>query len=231
MSLLLAESLALELGPHGVTLKGGPARAEVLSLDTLAAALDALPEAATPKRARLEVTVANAWVRWQVVDMPSGVTGRDERAALVRARMAEVFGSSAQAWVSAWDERPAARVLASALDVVLMQRLQAWAAARGLKLASVQPAWLRGYAALRGDAPLGGFAQWQHGWLCMGLWSGGQWLHMRGEALTDPAGLGALLERRLNLFDGELAGGRLFLQGAPAVSLPRGWQCVAGVVQ
>lgn len=235
MSLLSSRALQLDLGPHGLQLaRAGEvvhASAQVLALDALPAALDALPEAVTPRRAALSVGIDNAWVRWQVIDIPSAVSGRDERAALVRARMAEVFGSAAQGWAVAWDDRPASTVLACALDAGLLQRLQAWAVARGLKLASVQPAWLRGYAALRGDAVLGGYAELSHGWLCLGLWSGGRWLHVRGEAMSDPAGLSAVLERRLAAFDGELQGGRLFLRGMPAVSLPRGWQCVAGAAR
>ena len=116
------------------------------------------------------------------------------------------------------------------LTIALVQRLQAWCAARSVKLKSMQPAWLRAYAGLRGDAATGGFAQLRHGWLCMGLWSGGRWLHMRGEALDDAAALPAVLERRLSLFDGALDGGQLFVQGAPSMNLPRGWRCVAGGV-
>lgn len=234
MSLLSSSALTLEIGPHGLTLaRGGEvvhAVAQVLTLDSLTAALEAVPPPATPRRAALAVTLDNAWTRWQVVDMPPGVSGQEEQQALVRARMVEVFGSAAQGWAFAWDAKPAERVLACGIDAALPQALAAWCASRGLKLASLQPDWLRGYAACRGNAPLGGFAQLRHGWLCLGLWSGGRWLHMRGEALNDPAGLSVVLERRLSLFDGELSNGQLFLQGAPAVSLPRGWRCVASGV-
>lgn len=227
MSLLSSKVLTLEVGPHGVSL-GRHGVAQMLSLDNLAAALDALPAEATPRRAALQVTVDNAWARWQVIEVPPGVVGHDEQHALVRARMIEVFGSAAQGWVFSWDARPAASVLACALDAALVQRLQAWCVARSVKLKSMQPAWLRAYAGLRGDAATGGFAQLRHGWLCMGLWAGGRWLHVRGEALADPAGIGAVLERRLSLFDGELSAGQLFLHGSPSVTLPRGWRCVAG---
>lgn len=228
MSLLSSDAPDLEVGPHGVTLGRKSAVAQMLTLDNLAASLDALPADSLPRRGSLQVTIDNAWARWQVVEVPPGISGHDEQHALVRSRMIEVFGTTAQGWVFSWDPRPAASVLACALDAVLVQRLQAWSAARGLRLKSVQPAWLRAYANLRGDAATGGFAQLRHGWLCMGLWSAGRWLHVRGEALSDPAAIGALLERRLSLFDGELSGGQLFLHGAPAVSLPRGWRCVAG---
>ena len=158
MSLLSSEALTLEVGPHGVSL-GRHGVAQMLSLDNLAAALDALPAEATPRRAALQVTVDNAWARWQVIEVPPGVVGHDEQHALVRARMIEVFGSAAQGWVFSWDARPAASVLACALDAALVQRLQAWCAARSVKLKSMQPVWLRAYAGLRGDAATGGFAQ------------------------------------------------------------------------
>lgn len=228
MSLLSSDPHLLEVGPHGVSLGRGIGAAQMLTLDNLSASLDALPDNALPRRAALQVSVDNAWARWQVIELPAGLTGRDEQHALVRARMTEVFGSVAQNWVYAWDARPAPAVVACALDAALLQRVQAWVAARGARLTGMQPAWLRGYAGLRGDAAVGGYAQFRHGWLCMGLWSGGRWLHVRGEALADPSGIAALLERRLSLFDGELSGGQLFLQGAPAVSLPRGWRCVPG---
>lgn len=228
MSLLSSDPHVLEVGPHGVSLGRDAGVAQMLTLDNLAASLDALPEDALPRRAAVQVSVDNAWARWQVIELPAGLTGREEQHALVRARMTEVFGSVAQGWVYAWDARPAPAVVACALDATLLQRLQAWTAARGLRLASVQPAWLRAYARLRGDAPVGGFAQLRHGWLCMGLWTRGRWLHVRGEALSDPSGIGAVLERRLTLFDGDLSGGQLFLHGSPAVSLPHGWRCVAG---
>lgn len=240
MSLLLSESLQLDVGPHGLSLTrdGKAARAPVYAMtqplvaDALVAALEAIPPAVTPRRARVTVGVDDAWVRWQVIDMPPGVFAPDERHALVRARMMEVFGSMAQGWSFAWDAQPADRVLACAMDAALPQVLSAWCAARGLRLLSVQPAWLRAYAAFRGAAPLGGFARLSRGWLCMGLWSGGRWLHMRGEVLSDPAGLADVLERRLSLFDGALEGGQLFVQGVPApalsISLPRGWRCITG---
>lgn len=234
MSLLSSDPLLLDIGPNGLALSRRGERlhasAQPLSADHLLPVLDALPTALTPRRSALTVNVDNAWTRWQVVDMPPGVSGPDEQRALVRARMIEVFGTTAQGWAFAWDAKPAARVLACAMDATLPQVLATWCAARGLRLASLQPAWLRAYSAFRGSAPLGGFAQLQDGWLCMGLWSGDGWLHVRGEALADPAALGVLLERRLSLFDGALEGGQLFLQGAPAVSLPRGWRCVSGGV-
>ena len=236
MSLLSSESLQLEAGPHGLLLsRGGKsvrapvyAMTQPLAPDALVAALEAIPPAATPRRARVTVGVEDAWVRWQVIDMPPGVFAPDERHALVRARMMEVFGSMAQGWSFAWDAQPADRVLACAMDTALPQVLSAWCAARGLRLVSVQPEWLRAYAALRGAAPLGGFARLSRGWLCMGLWSGGRWLHMRGEVLSDPVSLADVLERRLSLFDGALEGGQLFVHGAHAVPLPRGWRCIAG---
>jgi hypothetical protein len=231
---LSSRRITLALGPHGLSLDtGGDAVhsvAQLLSLQNLPAALDAVPEAVTPRRARVEVTIDNAWTRWQVVDMPPGVSGADEQQALVRARMIEVFGTTAQGWTFAWDTRPADGVLACGMDAALLRALEAWCAARALGLHSVQPDWLRAYAHFRGSAALGGFAQLRHGWLCLGLWSGRRWLHMRGEALSDPAGLATVLERRLNLLDGDLSGGQLFLHGAPAVSLPRGWRCVASGV-
>ena len=97
MSLLSSEALTLEVGPHGVSL-GRHGVAQMLSLDNLAAALDALPTEATPRRAALQVTVDNAWARWQVIEVPPGVVGHDEQHALVRARMIEVFGHAA--WVA-----------------------------------------------------------------------------------------------------------------------------------
>lgn len=234
MSLLSSNPRVLEVGPHGLSLsRDGTvlhASAQPLSNDTLATALAAIPPASAPRRARVEVSIANAWTRWQVIDLPPGVAGQDDLRALVRARMIEVFGTTAQGWTFAWDGQPADRVLACGIDAALVQALVAWCAAQGLVLASMQPAWLRGYAAFGGSAPLGGFAQLRDGWLCMGLWSGGRWLHMRGESLSDPAALPAMLERRLSLFDGALDGGQLFVQGMPAVSLPRGWRCVAGGV-
>ncbi|HEY9191330.1 MAG TPA: hypothetical protein VIO81_00515 [Methyloversatilis sp.] len=234
MSLLSSDPLLLDIGPHGLALSRHGERlhayAQPLPADGLLPVLDALPAALTPRRSALTVNVDNAWVRWQVVDMPPGVSGTDEQRALVRARMIEVFGTTAQGWTFAWDERPAARVLACAMDAALPQVLTTWCAARGLRLVSLQPAWLRAYTAFRGSAPLGGFAQLSRGWLCMGLWSGDGWLHMRGEALDDPAALGTVLERRLSLFDGALDGGQLFVQGAPAVSLPHGWRCVVSGV-
>lgn len=234
MSLLSSRALLLEVGPHGLSLARAGERLHAdpqpLAHDTLAAALARIPAAATPRRAAVEVSIDNAWTRWQVIDLPPGVAGRDEVQALVRARMMEVFGTAAQGWTFAWDARPSERVLACGMDTALVQALVAWAAATGVRLVSMQPAWLRAYAAFGGSAALGGFAQLQQGWLCMGLWSDGRWLHMRGEALDDPAALPALLERRLSLFDGALDGGQLFVQGAPSMNLPRGWRCVAGGV-
>jgi hypothetical protein len=226
----------LEIGPHGLSLtragKSLHALAQPLSHDTLAAALAGVPAAVTPsailsRRGAVDVSLDNAWARWQVVDLPSGVTGRDEVHALVRARMLEVFGTTAQGWTCAWDARPGDRVLACAIDTALVQALLAWGAEARVRLTSLQPAWLRAYGTIGAAARLGGFAQLRHGWLCMGLWSGRRWLHVRGESLPDAAGLPSVLERRLSLFDGALDGGQLFVQGMPAMDLPRGWRSVA----
>ncbi len=234
MSLLSPDPLRLEIGPHGVSLSRANAvmhaAAQPLSPDALVPVLEAIPSTPVLRRAGLSVTVDNAWVRWQVVDLPPGLSGAAEQQALVRARMAEVFGAAAQGWVFAWDAKPCEHMLACGMDAAIPQQLSGWAAARGLELVSVQPAWLRAYADFRGVAPLGGFAQMRNGWLCMGLWSGRRWLHVRGEALTDAAALAGVLERRLSLFDAAHDGGQLFVQGLSSVPLPRGWRCIPGGV-
>jgi hypothetical protein len=114
------------------------------------------------------------------------------------------------------------------MDAALVQALVRLVRRARARLVSVQPAWLRAYAAF------GGARRWAV--LPGSVTAGCAWAFGRAGAgctcaaksLSDPAASADVLERRLSLFDGALEGGQLFVQGAPAVSLPRGWRCIAG---
>lgn len=232
MSLLSAESLRLDVGPGGLRLSRPDAtvlahRETVLDPAGLGAALDAL-EFAVARRTRLSVRLCNRWARWLVAELPDGLRGPAEREALLRARLQAVYGSQAQAWaLSADDARPGERTLVCAVERALPETLSAWAGARGLLLQSLTPAWVAGWNANRvSGAECGGYAQYADGWLCLGLWSRGGWLHVGGEALATAADFPPVLERRLAAISPALRDGLLYGVGLQGVRLPLGWRAV-----
>lgn len=232
MSLLWAESLRLDVGPAGLRLSRPDAtvlahREMALDPAGLGAALDAL-EFAAARRTRLCVRLCNRWARWLVAELPDGLRGCAEREALLRARLQAVYGNQAQGWtLSADDARPGQRTLVCAVERALPDTLSAWARARGLLLQSLVPSWVAGWNAHRmAGALCGGYAHYADGWLCLGLWSRGGWLHVGGEALEAAADFPSVLERRLAAISPALRDGVLHGVGLPSVHLPSGWRAV-----
>lgn len=224
MSLLWPERIFLDVGPVGLSLRRrGGADIEVPLLADWAASLAALP--ALPRRARLEVVVADCHARYFRMTWPRGLKA-GEREGWLRHRFASVFGS-ADGWSVIADRDAVVKPsLAVALPAALVDALRDFSAARRLRLASLLPSFAAHYN--RGAprfAAEGALACNQNGRLTVGVWQRGSWLAVRSQTAADAA---ACLTGLLPQLAGQgeaVGGGILYVNGASVPpSLPAGWR-------
>ena len=227
MSLLWPERITLHIAPDALQLRRGGA-APVSVAGGWAESLAAV--AALPRFARVHVTVADRHARYLRLVWPEGIQ-RAERVAFVAHRFETVFGAGP--WVTLADRDALGGVcLAAAVPGALLMALNAWAAARRLRIASIEPAFVADYRRhcrrFRGD---GALARLEAGRVTLGVWHAGQWRALRSQPVGQAdAGAAVLcLAALLASLPPEegLSGGTLYLAGGlPAPDLlPSGWTC------
>ncbi|HAF54109.1 MAG TPA: hypothetical protein DCL01_02525 [Thauera sp.] len=162
-----------------------------------AAALDALQPPAPGRGRRLRVRLADAWLRYLVVNWPAGLRTASERAAFLAHRFAEVHGVAAPEWVVQADrdahDLPA---LGCAAPAAVIAAAQGFAARHGYLLSGIEADFIATYNRLRGrfheaDGELAALAVVHDGRLTVGLWRSGAWRGVRSQSVRDD-GAGAL---------------------------------------
>lgn len=120
--------------------------------DAIERQLDAL---ALPPRARLSCTLAGDGIRYCVVPWRDDLSAPLQRQRLAEQCFVDAYGEVARGWtVRQHATRWGAAALACAIDSVLLDRLDAAAQARRLRLVSVQPSLMAAYNEARhGIAP------------------------------------------------------------------------------
>lgn len=231
MSLLWPESIQLRIGPDALrVVRRRQAALEMPLAADWAASLASLP--GLPRFAGLHVTVADRHARYLRLNWPAGLKAA-ERQAFVDHRFQSVFGDGP--WTSLADRDGVGRTsLAAALPAGLPLALKAWARARSLRIATIEPAFVADYrrhcAGFRGD---GAFARLEAGRVTLGLWSAGQWRAVRSQPVdsADAQAAARCLSALLPALPVEdlLTAGTLHLAGAtpPVDLLPAGWNCAS----
>jgi hypothetical protein len=179
---------------------------------------------------RWQVVLADALVRYLVIEWPAGLRGRTERAAYVVHRFREVHGLNGAQWQFAI-ERTATKLpaLACAAPAGLADAIGAWARVNRLRLAGVTGEFIAAYNRTRPRIthPHGALAVQRRGRLTVGVWRDAAWQALRSQPLGpagDPA-LGLFLESARVRAGADGDGGVLYCVGAmPEVSA--GWRTV-----
>lgn len=197
MSRSTAETL-LRLERDAWVLYGTEGRARCgLDGGTPAAALDALQPPAPARGRLLRVRLADAWLRYLVVNWPPGLRTSGERAAFLAHRFAEVHGVGAPEWVTQADrdahDLPA---LGCAAPAAVIAAVQAFAARHGYRLTGIEADFVATYNRLRSrfgeaDGEAAALAVEHEGRLTVGLWRSGAWRGIRSQSVRDD-GSGAL---------------------------------------
>jgi hypothetical protein len=149
-----------------------PWQAAIGALDALLAPLNLHGASAT-------VVLSNHWVRYLVLPWQPELTSPAEVEQLARLRFTQTFGPAAQGWtVRTHDGGYGAAQLACAVDSALVDALRACLAARGLRLASLQPLLMAAVNEVRRELDGGhtALAILEPGRLCLGLMQQGRWL-------------------------------------------------------
>lgn len=249
MSRLSAESWRLTLDGANWRLRRGPTEFVAPAGADPALALTGLCDRAAVRGGRLAVELADAWLRYLVIDWPVGLKGGDERQAWVAERFRSVHGVNAIDWVISVDRAAAGRsVLACAAPRALVEALTRFAADHRMRFTSLTGSFVAAYNRLHGDAtlaadaePFGALALCRDGRLTLGLWCRGQWRRVRSVAAGADAG--TILERTLagwlpgfselaregeGALSGELGGsGVLHVLGIEPEALPGRWRLQA----
>lgn len=162
MSLLSPDRIRLILGPHavawrhfhrrfGLRSKTGETRAEghipVDAAGTPAwrGALDAInaDPAFAIKGASVTVILADEWLRYIIVPWREGLRNDADRLAYAHFRANEVYGEPMEDWhLQCADAPPGRPTIAAGVPRALLADIQALVDAKGMRLNSVQPAWM-----------------------------------------------------------------------------------------
>lgn len=162
-----------------------------------AAVLDALQPPAPARGRPLRVQLADAWLRYLVVNWPPGLRTAGERAAFLAHRFGEVHGVGAPEWVVQADrdahDLPA---LGCAAPAAVIAAAQGFAARHGYALAGIEADFIATYNRLRArfreaDGEPAALAVVRDGRLTVGLWRSGAWRGVRSQSVRDD-GAGAL---------------------------------------
>ncbi len=139
---------ALRARAEGAAL-AAPAEPQTTRLDALLAAFErALEERKPPRGARLTCIIAGDAARYRVVPWSDELASPAQRQVLAEHCFREAYGDAARGWaVRLQPARYGAAALACALDVALLDRLDALAQSRQLRLVSVQPSLMHAFNA------------------------------------------------------------------------------------
>lgn len=202
--------------------------------------LDRLGDPSLLRHGRVEVELADNWLRYLVIDWPAGLKGRAEREAWVNERFRAVHGADAAQWVIAVDRAAFAdTALASAAPRSLVGALTRFASAHQMRVVSLRGSFVTAYNRLhRGiqgmeSAACGALGVCRDGRLTLGLWVHGQWQRVRSVHAGDGAGavLGTTLASwlpRLATVSADVSGsGVLHVLGVVPEALPPDWRTQA----
>jgi hypothetical protein len=159
-----------------------------------AAMLDTLPPSAPGRGRPMRVRVADAWLRYLVVQWPPGLRTAGERAAYLAHRFGEVHGVGAPEWVLQADrdahDLPA---LGCAVPAAVIAAVQGFAARHGYALGSIEADFVATYNGMRrhfreADGEQAVLAVLHEGRLTVGLWRSGAWRGVRSQSVRDEGG-------------------------------------------
>lgn len=165
MSRWFPESIVLRLGnfprasaatrPHAPPLRGHaesavlavPAATDASRLDAMLSAFEqTLDERAPARGTRVTCIVTGDAARYRIVPWSNELVSRAQRQVLAEHCFREAYGELARGWiVQLHPARHGAAVLACALEVALLDRLDALVQARQLRLVSVQPSLMHAF--------------------------------------------------------------------------------------
>jgi len=195
----------------------------------------ALAPAQAARCKRMAVVLDAPWVRTQLIHYPAALRERRERQGYVEALLRDTHGVDPTHWQilvePCYGEEA---VFACAIEQATLTALQMLAQTHGLRLASVQPAFVACWQACRQQVTSahGALAWLADGRVSLGVWQHSQWLALRTQRLqqTDDgaADLAPLLQLMLTSNGYAIEGGILYLASdkpipAPGPRLPAGW--------
>lgn len=180
------------------------------------------------RRPRLEVELADDWVRHLVVQWPRGLRGQ-ERAAWLGDRFAAVHELDPAEWVFAADcDADGERALASAAPRVLVAAVMGFAKAQHATIDRFGSRFALGFNRARQalDGECGVFALCAEDRLTVGLWQLGEWVRVRSLAagLQPGVPLAQTLAGWLAALPPRASEGVVYSVGVEPAFLPSGWQ-------
>lgn len=183
-----------------------------------------------PARAKVDVCVADHWLRYLVTRWPAAVRAPREREAWLAHQFKAVHGIDMTAWTVAMDTDPVddARIVCAA-PTALITGLHSLLAARKARLTGLTGAFVAQFNRLRRQcaATDGALLCAADGRLTLGVWRDGRWRALRSQvvALGDEDAARRMLTQLCA--SGEAApSGVLYTVGAQQTA-PDGWQPVA----
>lgn len=230
MSRFWSEPRRLHVAPDALTIDDAGERRRIAFDGPAQAAFAAAAASLAPRRgSRWHVVLADALVRYLVIEWPAGLKGRAERAAFVAHRFREVHGASAPEWRTAMEPAVAgAPLVACAAPAALVDAVEVWARAQRLRLDGITGEFVAVYNESRQalDAPTAALAVQRGGRLTIGLWRDGRWSALRSQpfGMSGEAMLRLLLDAPQRS-GGDDGGGLLYCTGG-SLSAPPGWHAV-----
>jgi hypothetical protein len=185
-----------------------------------------VPDALVPRGSRCQVLLADALVRYLVIQWPSGLRGRSERAAFVAHRFREVHAVTAPDWqIMVEPTAGGFPALACAAPAALIEAIAAWARRHRVRLAGLSGEFVAAYNRARPRVAhgFGALGLQRDGRLTIGMWHDAVWHALRSQPLGaggDNA-VGVMLASMRGRLGGE--GGVLYCFG-PMLDAPAGWR-------
>jgi len=207
---------------------GGERRRVGFDGDADAAFAASAPDALVPRGSRCQVLLADALVRYLVIQWPSGLRGRSERAAFVAHRFRQVHGVSAPEWqIMVEPTAGAFPALACAAPAVLIDATAGWARRRRVRLAGLSGEFVAAFnrARPRVTHRFGALGLQRGGRVTVGIWHDAMWQALRSQPLGawDDSAIGLMLAPLRGRLGGEAAA--LYCFG-PTLDAPAGWRAI-----
>ncbi len=229
MSRFWAEPRRLLVDADGLTVTGGGERRHVgFDGEADAAFAASAPDALMPRGGRCQVLLADALVRYLVIQWPSGLRRRSERAAFVAHRFHEVHGVRAPEWqIMVEPTAGGFPALACAAPAVLIEAIAEWTRRHRVRLTGLSGEFVAAYNRARPRVAhrFGALGLQRGGRLTIGMWHDAVWHALRSQPLGaggDNA-IGVMLaSMRGRLGDED---GVLYCFG-PMLDVPAGWRAI-----
>lgn len=229
MSRFWGEPRRLLVESDALSLVGGGNRRRVAFDGAPDAALAASgPDALVPRGSRCQVLLADALVRYLVIQWPPGLRGRSERAAFVAHRFREVHGIAAPEWQLMVEPATGGfPVLACAAPAVLIDAVGEWAHRQRVRTVGLSGEFVAAYNRARPRVMhrVGALGLRRGGRVTIGMWDDAVWQALRSQPLGagDENVIGPMLASMRGRLGGE--GGVMYCFG-PALDVPAGWRAI-----